>query len=104
MQVWMLKDNFYIGETKFVEEVTENMTDVPLLVGYIKPYFNGTKWVEGATEEEIKEYKQAQQIDNCSSKGKTLEELTKENEQLWDMVNLLLKKTGMIGADEDATN
>lgn len=27
---------------------------------------------------------------------KTLEELTKENYQLWDTVNLLLKKTGMI--------
>lgn len=44
------------------------------------------------------------QIDICPEpKPKTLEELTKENEQLWQTVEFLLKKTGMIGDDEDAT-
>ena len=46
----------------------------------------------------------AEQIDIChEDKPKTLEELTKENEQLWETVQFLLKKTGMIGDDEDAT-
>ena len=41
------------------------------------------------------------QIDICPTKEKTLEELTKENEQLWQTVEFLLKKTGMIGDEKN---
>ena len=45
------------------------------------------------------------QIDICPEpKPKTLEELTKENEQLWETVQFLLQKTGMIGDEENATD
>lgn len=48
-----------------------------------------------------KSYKQ-KQIDICPEpKPKTLEELTKENEQLWETVQFLLKKTGMIGDEKN---
>lgn len=66
MQVWIIdKNGFYAGESKFVQEVTDLMTTVPLLVGYVKPKFNGTEWTEGATEEEVEAWKQSQQIDIC---------------------------------------
>lgn len=48
------------------------------------------------------------QIDICSEKPKTLEEqvkdLQKEKEQLWETVQFLLKKTGMIGDEKNATD
>ena len=69
MQVWIIdKNGFYAGESKFVQEVTDLMTTVPLLVGYVKPKFNGTEWTEGATEEEVEAWKQSQQIDICPPK------------------------------------
>ena len=65
-QVWLIDYNgFYQNESKFVEEVKKGMITVPLLTGYVKPLFNGTEWVEGATKEEIQEWKQSQQIDIC---------------------------------------
>lgn len=49
------------------------------------------------TAEEVYEMylKQLEKV-NTTQEVKTLDELTKENEQLWDTINLLLKKTGMI--------
>lgn len=49
------------------------------------------------------------QIDIChEEKPKSLEEqvqdLQKEKEHLWETVQFLLKKTGMIGDEKDATN
>lgn len=107
IQVWLTdRQGFYQGESTFVEELLENMTTEPLLIGYVKPKLVGGLWIEGATEEEITEWKQSQQIDNCSEEPqiKTNEQLTKENEQLWETVQFLLKKTGMIGDDKNATN
>lgn len=105
VQVWLIdKDGFYLGETTMVEKVSTGMTEIPLTKGYVKSRLVNDKWVEGATEEDIYEWKKSQQIDICHEpKPKTLEELTKENEQLWETVQFLLKKTGMIGDDEDAT-
>lgn len=61
VQVWLIdKQGFYQNESKFVEETSENMTTVPLLVGYIKPKLVNADWVEGATEEEIQEWKDKQ--------------------------------------------
>lgn len=71
---------------------------------YQKRHITLDEFIEcaGLTEEEKEEYQK--QIDICPEpKSKTLEELTKENEQLWETVQFLLKKTGMIGDDEDAT-
>lgn len=60
IQVWHLDENkFFTGVSEFANEGDFNevtMTTVPLLVGYVKPKFNGTEWVEGATVEEIQAY------------------------------------------------
>lgn len=56
-QVWLLDENkFFTGISKFVEEVEENMTTEPLLVGYVKAKFTGREWIEGATDEEIQQW------------------------------------------------
>lgn len=62
IQVWLYDENKVFIESKLVEELKENMTDIPLLVGYIKPTFNVEKqeWKEGATEEEIKAWLEQQ--------------------------------------------
>lgn len=55
IQVWLYDENKVFIESTFVEEILENMTTVPLLVGYITPTFNEElqEWYEGATQEEI---------------------------------------------------
>ena len=58
-QVWIYDENKVFVEYKFVEEVIENMTTVPLLVGYVKPTFTGREWIEGATDEEVKAWEEA---------------------------------------------
>lgn len=61
IQAWLLdEDNYFIGESTFVEESTENMTTEPLLVGYIKAKWTSEEWIEGATEEEIQAWKDSQ--------------------------------------------
>ena len=50
------------------------------------------------TDKEVQELKN-EQIDNLP-KIKTNEELTKENEQLWETVEFLLKNTGFIPSEE----
>lgn len=53
IQVWLYnEDNIFI-ESTFVDELQDGMTTVPLLIGYVKPTFNGIDWFEGATQEEI---------------------------------------------------
>lgn len=67
MQVWLLdSDNFWTGRFDFVEEVTEGMTDIPLINEFVRSQLVNGEWVEGATEEEIQSWKDGQQIDNCS--------------------------------------
>lgn len=59
IQVWLLdEDNYFTGESIFVEEVTENMTTEPLLVGYVKAKWTGREWIEGATDDKIKEWEE----------------------------------------------
>lgn len=58
IQVWLYDENKVFIESTFVEEeVIENMTTVPLTIGYYKPTFNEEleEWYEGATDEEIVE-------------------------------------------------
>lgn len=67
VQVWLLdKLGFFTGESVFVEKIEENMTTEPLLIGYVRAKWTGEEWVEGATEEEIKEWQDTQQIDICT--------------------------------------
>lgn len=89
IQVWLYDKNFYFtGLTDFVEEVKDGMTTVPYLIGYIKGKFNleTQQWEEGATDEEIEAWKQA----NTSPKVPTLEEriaiLEAENASLKEYV------------------
>ena len=100
MQVWLMDNKgYYMNVTKNVDKVGENMTDTPLMVGYIKPYFNGTEWEEGATEEEIQAWKDSQQIDICpEDKPKTNEELTNENKILNEAVTELTELVSMLMA------
>lgn len=60
IQVWTYDENKVFVESIFVDEVTQNMTTIPFLVGYIKPTFNEEleEWFEGATEEEIKAWEE----------------------------------------------
>lgn len=64
MQVFIYDENGFYLESKFVDELGENMTTVPILVGRIKPKFDTklNEWVEGATEEEIKEWENKQPV------------------------------------------
>lgn len=66
IQVWLLdENNFFTGISNFVNEIGENMTTIPILVGYVKPKLVNDEWVEGATEKEIQEWQEANKIDIC---------------------------------------
>lgn len=49
-------DGFVIGED-VVEELTPNTIEAVCPEGFYKPKWNGTKYVEGLTQEEIEEIK-----------------------------------------------
>lgn len=90
-QVWLIdSQGFYLNESKFVEEVSENMTTTPLLIGYIKARLVDNEWIEGATEQEIAEYEASKQIDNCLPVSKTNAELTAEIDSLNSFIEELL--------------
>lgn len=81
IQVWLLDENgFFTGESIFVEELDENMTTDPLLVGYVKAKWVDGKWAEGATDEEIKAWEEVNKID-ISSEPTTEERITKLEEE-----------------------
>lgn len=80
MQVFVYdSEGLYIG-SKFVDEIEENMTTIPILVGHIKPKFDTklNEWVEGATEKEITDWKNKQPV----SEPTEMEVLKKEKEAL----------------------
>ena len=88
IQVWLLDEyNYFTGESVFVEEVTENMTTEPLLVGYVKAKWTGEEWIEGATDEELKEWVEAQP--KPAAPVKTNEELEQENKLLKAQIQAL---------------
>lgn len=52
-QVWLIDENgFYTGVMDFVENPTESEIII-LPNGFYRPKWNGEKWIEGATQEEI---------------------------------------------------
>lgn len=62
IHVWVVdEEGFYIEPTRKQEEdITEYDITTPLHTEFlcVKPKWNGTEWVEGATQEEIKEWKE----------------------------------------------
>ena len=61
IQVWKIdKDGYFTGESDFLYERDLTQFDITeaITVGYIKAKWNGSKWIEGATEEEIRQFKE----------------------------------------------
>ncbi len=59
IQVWKIdNEGYFTGESDFKEERELTQFDVTeaIDVGYIKPRWNGSKWIEGATDEEIRQF------------------------------------------------
>lgn len=77
IQAWVYDDKGFFINTILTETLTDNMTTVPFSIGYIKPKFNGTDWVEGATAEEIEAWKQENKIDICSVKQQKVQQSKK---------------------------
>lgn len=77
----------YVGEFKEGNLITDFgdktmvLTDLPKPLIYIKPRWNGTKWIEGATQEEIDE------LTKVKPQPLTQDERIRELESI---VNLLL--------------
>lgn len=62
IQVWEIdKDSFFTGKSYLVNNVEDNHITTPLTVGYIKARFYNGEWVEGATQEEIDEWKKEEE-------------------------------------------
>lgn len=88
IQVWLLdEDNYFTGISDFVEEVGDNMTTEPLLIGYVKAKWTGREWIEGATDDEIKAWEESQP--KPPTPVKTNEELEAENKLLKAQVGAL---------------
>lgn len=64
MQVFIYDENGFYLDSKFVSELGKNMTTEPILVGRVKPKFDTklNEWIEGATEEEITDWKNKQPV------------------------------------------
>ena len=78
-QVWYIDDNgFYLNESDMVEEVEEGMITIPMTFGYVNPKFVDGQWIEGATEEEIKEWTDSLPKVESYIAPKTNEELENE--------------------------
>ena len=61
IQVWKIdNEGYFTGESDFKEERELNQFDITeeFNVGYIRPRWNGLKWIEGATEEEIRQFEE----------------------------------------------
>ena len=96
IQVWLYDKNNVFTESKLVYEVAENMTVIPLLVGYVKPTFNEElqQWYEGATEEEIQKWQEENKVVHQPSEMEILKtELEQAQKTIADLeVELLLSK------------
>ena len=105
MQVWVFDMNGFFVETTEVEKIEENMTTIPIgNVAYIKPKWNGIAWEEGATAEEIEEWKQSQQIDICPkpTAEERIAQLEVDKEALAQNVYALAEVLeALLGGEED---
>lgn len=64
IQVFIYDELGFFKSSGFVDELKENMTTIPILVGCVKAKFDTklNEWVEGATQEEIKEWESKQPV------------------------------------------
>jgi len=61
MQIWKIDaNNYFTGESYLTDNPTENEIAVPIIIGYLKPIWDGTKWAEASTEQEIIIWKEEQ--------------------------------------------
>lgn len=104
IRVWLYDDNKYYINTddfQYVEEISKNMTTVPLLVGYIRPRFNEEtqEWCEGATQEEIEQWNQAN--NNSSDTITTEQQLNELSEYVLalEVKNIELEKTTNLNSE-----
>ena len=87
VQVWLVDIyGFYTGEDAWVEEPKKNEITEPYLIGYVKGKWDGEKWVEGATEEEILEWEEQDKIDICEPTDR------ERMEQIEGMVGMLAEQ------------
>ena len=104
IQIWKIdENNFFTGESYFVEEVKENHVTTPILVGYIKPFWTGLDWTEGATEEEIEQFKD-KQIDICDepTAEERITQLEADKEALAQNVYMLAEVLeALLGGEEE---
>lgn len=64
MQVWKIDNNkFYTGDSYFVDTPSEDEIVTPILIGYVKAKWTGLEWIEGATYQEIQEWKDSQVVE-----------------------------------------
>lgn len=59
MEYILINENGTCGGIVGEQPTHNNWTLTPYLGGLIKEFWNGSKWIESATDEEIKEYKQS---------------------------------------------
>ena len=74
--VRLVDENGLFIEDAFVDELTEFTIETPCPSGFYRPKWNGEKWVEGLTQEEINELKKPR------PKEISLEERLEQTEQL----------------------
>jgi len=52
----LINENGTCGGTIGIKPEHDNWTETPYFGGFVKEFWNGTDWVEGATKEEIDEF------------------------------------------------
>lgn len=63
IQVWCYDNNNIFTESKMVEEIHDFMTTTPIgNVGFYKPKWDGNEWIESATGDEIKIWKEENKV------------------------------------------
>lgn len=91
IQVYKIDENgFYTFETYDVEEPNEFEITTPCKTcednDFYKPKWTGETWVEGATEEEIREWEEQDKIDICEPTDR------ERMDQLEGMVGMLAEQ------------
>lgn len=106
IQVWLIdKDGYFTGDTDMVDNVESYMVTKPYTVGYIKGYWNGSDWEEGATQEEIEEWNKTNKIDICPkpTAEERITQLEADKEALAQNVYMLAEvlEALLVGGEED---
>lgn len=63
-QVWKIDEKgFFTGESYFSANPKLNEITIPITIGYIKALWNGSSWIEGAGEDDIKQWESEQKVE-----------------------------------------